>query len=286
MHKDNWDDLRFVLAVAEIGSVNAAARRLGVNHATVLRRIAAFEAREGTEIFERTSQGYRVPLEKADLITAAKEVEQAVQSARRLIRGSDAPLEGQVRVTSTDSLCQTVLPEYLAALRCEFPGVQVDLVSSNTHLDLAKLDADLTVRPAAALPDGLSGHTTAAFQFAVYGSKDGASDWLGLSGPIARSAAGLWIRDHVKGAAFVASADSFVALAAMAAGGLGQTILPTLLGDAEPRLARREVDKLPKDIPIWVATHADLANTPRIRAVQDFLCRAFAKDRPRFSNVT
>ena len=45
MHSENWDDLRFVLAVAETGTVSGAARLLGVNHATVLRRVAAFETR-------------------------------------------------------------------------------------------------------------------------------------------------------------------------------------------------------------------------------------------------
>ena len=45
--RENWDDLRFVLAVAEEGTVSAAARRLRVNHATVLRRVAAYEAATG-----------------------------------------------------------------------------------------------------------------------------------------------------------------------------------------------------------------------------------------------
>src|SRR5690606_22822805 len=48
--RENWDDLRFLLAVAEEGSVSGAARRLGVNHATVLRRIASYEATAGVEI--------------------------------------------------------------------------------------------------------------------------------------------------------------------------------------------------------------------------------------------
>ena len=57
MHNDNWDDLKFVLSVAETGSVSGAARRLGVNHATVLRRISAFEDAHGAEVFERSQQG-------------------------------------------------------------------------------------------------------------------------------------------------------------------------------------------------------------------------------------
>ncbi len=60
MHSDNWDDLRYVLAVAETGSVSGAARRLGVNHATVLRHVAAYEARHGIELFDKSARGYAV----------------------------------------------------------------------------------------------------------------------------------------------------------------------------------------------------------------------------------
>ena len=48
MHRENWDDLRFMLAVADNGSVSAAARVLGVNHATVLRRISAMAVKSLT----------------------------------------------------------------------------------------------------------------------------------------------------------------------------------------------------------------------------------------------
>ena len=48
-----WDDLRYVLAVAEAGSLAGAARELRVNHSTVLRRIAAFEQQLGLRLFER-----------------------------------------------------------------------------------------------------------------------------------------------------------------------------------------------------------------------------------------
>ena len=60
MHNENWDDLRYVLAVVDSGSVLQAAKYLGVNHATVLRRVTAFEEQHGLSLFERTPQGYRL----------------------------------------------------------------------------------------------------------------------------------------------------------------------------------------------------------------------------------
>mgnify|MGYP000580855527 CR=1 FL=1 len=83
MHNDNWDDLRFVLAVAEAGTVSGAARVLGVNHATVLRRIAAFEERHGAPVFQRTQQGYVIRPDMLQVIEAAQEAGAAMRGAER-----------------------------------------------------------------------------------------------------------------------------------------------------------------------------------------------------------
>jgi DNA-binding transcriptional LysR family regulator len=56
----DWDDVRYFLAVARGGSVRAAGERLGVNHATVLRRIAQLEERLGARMFEKLPSGYRL----------------------------------------------------------------------------------------------------------------------------------------------------------------------------------------------------------------------------------
>lgn len=52
-----WDDLQYVLAVASAVSLAGAARALGVNHTTALRRVTAFEKRLGLRLFERLTTG-------------------------------------------------------------------------------------------------------------------------------------------------------------------------------------------------------------------------------------
>ena len=79
MQRMDWDDVRFVLAVAREGSLAGAARALGVNHATVLRRVGGFEDRLGVTIFERTARGYRVAPRRARVLAAMREMEAAGQ---------------------------------------------------------------------------------------------------------------------------------------------------------------------------------------------------------------
>ncbi len=284
--RDNWDDLRFVLAVAEAGSVSAAARRLGVNHATVLRRIAAFETASGLALFEKGPHGYDVPVDQRRIIEATRDVEQAVQAVRRLLQGFRAPLSGEVRVTSTDTFCLFVMPEVLVHLRAAAPDLKLELLSSNAHLDLARTHAEIAVRPAAQLPDDLFGETPARLGFAAFCAAGYAGDdWLGISGPLARSVPGRWLDANVEPARIAATADSFPVLREMTARGLGQAILPAFLGREDPRLEPLSAEFAPISVDIWVASHADIASVPRIAEVRRALCDALSAMAPRLAGA-
>jgi DNA-binding transcriptional LysR family regulator len=268
MHNENWDDLRYVLAVAEGGSVSAAAKSLRVNHATVLRRIAAFETRHGALVFDRGPRGYAVRPDQRRLIEAAREVEAGFGALDRLAHGSMA-LSGVIRVTSTDSFTAHVLPPIVARLAAEEEALRIELLTGNQHADFARLQADVAVRPAATLPDDLRGEVAADLGFAAYARADRTdAPWLGPSGVLSRTVAAAWLRDEAEGEGFAARADSFVTLAALAAAGTGRAVLPCIVGDRTPGLVRLEaVGSLPS-VPIWVASHADLVDAPRLKAVR------------------
>ena len=272
----NWDDIRYVLAVAESGSVSAAARALGVNHATVLRRIAAFEELQGAPVFDRTAQGYAVPAERLRVIEAAREAAQAIEAVGRHMQGQGGG-SAAVRVTSTDSLCVTVLPAVAAALEAGDPPLCAELVVSNAHVDLARLAADVAVRPAMALPSDMAGEQAARMGFAVYGARAGGRDgWLGLRGLLARSVAARWMEDAAGEAGVAGGADSFVILRELAAAGQGRTILPCILGDGDARLARLSGWEPDLSVPVWVASHVDLAQTRRMRLIRSRILQALA----------
>ncbi len=275
----DWGDLRHVLAVADSGSVSAAARALGVNHATVLRRIAAFETAIGARLFDRGPAGYAIAPDRLRLIEAAREAALAFETVERLARGAEAQLTGTVRVTSTDSLCVAVLPAVMAAIMGSARGLRIDLVSTNAHVDLARLGADIAVRPAPRLPDDLIGEQAGELGFAVYGAAGGdPGGWLGLRGTLARTNAAAAVGDPPDECA--AGADSFVVLREMAAAGLGRAVLPCPLGEGDTRL-RRIGPALPGlRVPIWVAAHRDLADSPRLRLLRRRLVAELGRRAP------
>jgi DNA-binding transcriptional LysR family regulator len=275
MHNDNWDDLRYVLAVAECGSVSAASRALGVNHATVLRRVAAFEERHGVSLFEKGARGYTIPPDRIRVIEAAREAEAAIAAVSRLMQGRGVPGAGRVRVTTTDTFSLTVMPGILAGIEAA-GGPRFELLTSNGHLDFARLHADIAVRPTSRLPDDLAGERAADLAFAAYGLP-GATRWLAVRGALAASVVGRWFSDTVPDAEIAGGADSFPVLRALAEAGLGRVVLPCILGDASPVLSRLDDGPADLTVPVWVASHADLAEAPRLKAHRATIAEGLAR---------
>jgi DNA-binding transcriptional LysR family regulator len=279
MHRDeNWDDLRFVLAVAETGALSRAAARLGVNHATVLRRIGAFEARIGLRIFDRTPKGYSLTDTGARLLPALSGVETAIEALERIASGADTTMRGIVRLTSTDTFTTTVLPRIAHAFTQSHPGITIELLTTSLHVSLSRLDADMAVRPAYALPRDMVGVEAAILGFAVYGRRDvvdrarlspEAAPWLDVSPSLRDAPPGRWMTEQrVPPGQVVATADSFVTMRAMALAGAGLALLPCILGDEAEGLVRRDRGEVLLRVPIWVACHVDMAGVQRLLAAR------------------
>ncbi|MGL4278959.1 MAG: LysR substrate-binding domain-containing protein, partial [Albidovulum sp.] len=168
-----------------------------------------------------------------------------------------------------------------ARLRRAAPDLRVEIICTNVHTDRARTQAEIAVRPAQQLPEELVGESPARLGFAAFRARGSrVDDWLGLSGALSRSLPARWVAANVEPAQIVASADSFPALKEMVAGGLGRTVLPAILAAGDPRL---EPDAAygPTSVPIWVASHADLAQVPRIAEARRILCDALTALAPR-----
>ena len=95
MQHINWDNLRYVLMVANQESISAAARELGVNRTTVLRRINRFQQDLNCRIFDRGDAGYVLTPEAEKMINAAREVENTLFNMQRQIAGRESPAAEQ-----------------------------------------------------------------------------------------------------------------------------------------------------------------------------------------------
>lgn len=290
MHRLRWDDLQFVHAVAEHGSLSAASRALGVNHATVLRRIALLEAANDVVLFERGNDGYQLRPEGRALLSSLKLMDHASAKIARSLASSSKRIEGTFRIATTDAIACLLLPGYLASLREIQPRIKTEIAVSNDPIDMSMSGAEILIRPGLELPDDLAGRRAGSIGFGVFGSPqylEQAADipiekhrWLGVAPDFAQSTAGHWQFTAI-GAGMEFSANSFLALAGLAAQGLGLTLLPAFVGRMTPGLV--PVDRFagaPKTA-IWVATHRDFRQQNHIETLLAFFAQALEADADR-----
>ena len=91
----NWDDVRIFLAVARSGQILGAARSLGLNHATVARRLTALEQALGSTLFTRKTNGSELSSAGEGFLLHAERMESAMLAARgRYCGDPGAPTRG------------------------------------------------------------------------------------------------------------------------------------------------------------------------------------------------
>ena len=285
----DWNDLRLVLAVFREGSLSGAARRLGVTHSTVFRRLGAIEDEMGVRLFERFRDGYSPTPAGETAAAAAVRLEDEVLTLARKLSGQDLRPSGTVRIATTDTLAAILMPHF-AAMRGLHPQIRCEIVVSNAMANLTRREADIAIRPTTEPPELLLGRRVADIAHAVYGShkylsrsehKDlSAHDWIGLDDALARTVIGRWMHDHIRAAHIACRVDALPALRDAADAGFGLAVLPCYVGDLASGL-RRVTPKTPSEprSALWLLTHDDLKRTARIRAVMDFLARVLASER-------
>lgn len=282
----DWDDLRYVLAVARCGSLSGAARALAVRHSTMLRRIDAIEERLQTRLFERLRSGY-VTTEAGDILRQAAECcEPLVSDAERRIAGGDRRLTGNLRVSTGFVIAQFLLPQALSSFHGEYPSIEVEVQTSREVIDLSRRDADVAIRFSADVPEYLVGRKLGEVRFRVYARRGapflaGRGDvpvplpleriaidypWICLQREARDRAYDRWMHKHVPQTAVVARADHFPTSLALIRTGLGVALLPEFMASGADDLAVLSAPVAELQNPLWILTHPDLRNTARVRA--------------------
>jgi DNA-binding transcriptional LysR family regulator len=285
----DWDDLRLILAVFREGTLSGAARRLGVTHSTVFRRLGAIEEQVGVRLFERFRDGYSPTPAGETAAAAAVRLEDEVLTLERKLSGQDLRPSGVVRIATTDTL-GAILMRHLPAMRALHPEIQLEIVISNAMANLTRREAEIAIRPTPDPPELLVGRRVADIAHAIYGSRAylsrhhgndlPAHDWIGLDDALAGTVIGRWMLENLRAARMACRVDALPALRDAAVAGLGLALLPCYVGDLVPGLRRVTSKALtePRSA-LWLLTHDDLKRTARIRATLDFLAKALASER-------
>lgn len=276
-----WDDLRLLDAVARAHTLPGAAVRLGIDHSTVFRRLRQIEATLGAPVFERGPGGYVPTQAGTEIVALAARIDEDLSAALRRVSGQAPAPAGEVRIATSDLLLFELVLPLLGAFRAQCPSIRLDLVAGNTPLNLSRRDADVAIRATGAPPDTLVGRKVARIAWAPYAAGtlleqvggdrlQAEGPWVGFGDALAGLGGAARLRD-MPPERLAFRFDTVGGILAGVVAGLGVGLLPCFAGDRQPDLARLgpPIAALASDL--WLLTHADLRNAPRIRLVLDFL---------------
>ncbi len=284
----DWNDLKYVLETARHGGTSGAARALGVNHATVARRISAAEAALGARLFDRLPRGY-VPTDAGlEAMRTAESMANMQADLDRSIAARDVQIGGVLRVTAPQLLFLRVLAPIFADFADRHPEIDLRLVASNAALNLARREADVAIRFSANPPDTLVGQRLFEHRGTVFASRtliekdkggEHPLDWVRFAhwpGPPPEIKA---VRPNLRARLTV---DDMTAAVGAVRAGIGATRMACFLGDTDPALTRVPGMPLLDLHPLWLLTHADLRQVPRIQVFMEFVAARLRAQRPMF----
>jgi DNA-binding transcriptional LysR family regulator len=288
----DWDDVRYFLAVARGASVRAGAERLGVNHATVLRRIAQLEDRLGARMFEKLPSGYRLTNAGEEVLQFAEQMEASANRLETRVFGRDQGARGLLRVTLAPILATHLfMPDFAEFARLH-PEIELEILSIAEPVNLTNREADVAIRivfERTALPLNLHGLKGPELFSGVYIARDllaawraGATDrirWIVIS----QHGIPDWARaGEIRTTDVPFKTTDGEAQIVAVRQGLGITTLPCFVGDADPLLVRVPGTPLHKHGTLWLLSHGETRKTKRVRLFTQFAGGKLASYAPLF----
>jgi DNA-binding transcriptional LysR family regulator len=281
----DWSLIQSFLAVAETGSLSAAARALGRSQPTLGRQIQALEHSLGAQLFERHARGLKLSDTGTELLPLAQQMHQAMNEIALAAAGQSQQLEGTVRITASVLTSHYVLPAILAAIREVEPAIQLDLIPSDTTENLLFREADIAIRMyrptqldivTRHIADVEMGVFAAHSYLARKGHPTNADDMLNhdIVGYDSNDLIVRTMREMgwpITRESFSMRCDNQATYWELVRMGCGIGFSQAGVGRADPLVEELhfEID-IPK-LPVWLAAHQAMRQTPRIRRVWELL---------------
>ncbi len=281
----DWDDLKSFLGVARSGRLTAAAARLGLDHSTLSRRLAALEHALKARLFDRSPAGYTLTEQGRRLLPIAEEMERLSIGVGEAVGGSAASVAGVVRIGSPEGFGSYFLAPRIARLKERFPELTVQLVAASAVFSLSKREADVVIAVSRPPAGRLTASRLIDYDLALYaapayleahppiGSPDDLKQHLFVSyiGELLHFPELDFLQHVAPGGATSLESSNLVAQLKATLAGAGLCVLPAFLAGEETGLVRvlPEGDRLTRSL--WLFVHQDLAGLARIRAVLRFV---------------
>ncbi|MEQ1755074.1 MAG: LysR family transcriptional regulator [Micropepsaceae bacterium] len=284
----DWTLLRSFLAVAELGSLSAAARSLRLTQPTLGRHVEELERQLRAKLFTRSARGLMATEAALELLPHARLMASTASALARAASGEAEEERGTVRLAASDVIGAEVLPAIVTAFRLEHPQVEIELVLSNRNENLLLRDADVAVRMIRPTQQALVARKIGDVPVRLYAHKNYVKrrglpktiealrghDLIGYDKvPAVFEGLGELGREISRND-FTLRCDNDLAQLGLLRAGAG-------IGGCQIQLAARQRDLLPVlhgrvELPLemWLVMHEDLRVSRRVRVLYDYMSEA------------
>lgn len=281
----DWTLVRSFLAVAEEGSLSAAARRLEMTQPSIGRHVKLLEDALGVSLFTRVHRGLELTETGQTLLAPARDMLAASVRLELAAEGRSERLSGTVRITASEVVSHYHLPQIFAAIRMQEPDIQLELVPSDTSENLLFREADIAIRMYRPSQLDVVTRHVGNLPVGLYAAKSylarkgplkqiedtGSHDFIGFdkSDMIIRIFREMGL--DVDRNFFPVRTDSQAIYWEMVRMGCGIGASQRAIGDADPLVERLDIDLPMPPMQIWLTAPEVLKTNPRIRRVYDLL---------------
>lgn len=286
-----WDDLKLFLAVHEHGSLSGAARALKLGQPTLSRRIAELEESVGEALFARQSHGSHLTDLGLQLLPAAQAMAQWAHEAELNVSPKTSAPKGRVRISAPAGIAYALLAPMAAHIRQQHPLLQIEVLSGVETLNLARGEADISLRTQRPTDADLVCVDEVAspmrvFVSQAYAARLGPSpaledlDWICWAPPYDELRTNVELRNRIPGFAPAFTSDDYIVQIAACRAGAGAMVLPQVFSSHA-----RQQDLLALDLVPWpqaksllyVVCHKRRRHLANVQLVLDCLSSEFKR---------
>ena len=281
----DWEDLRYFVALARHGTLSATARDLGVNHATVARRIASLEALLGRPLFDRRADGYAITAEGKAVLGEARVMDEAALSVLRRLDGG-TELSGLIRLSAGRVLAERFLIDRLGSFHERYPAIDLEVIGGSRVVSFARREADMALRYGSPKDSELIARRVGTIRFGLYASpayrdtlKRGSPPaFIGFDDESDFIAEATWLTREFGERRFAFRTNSQTTQAVAARAGYGVALLPKYLVANDPELVPVSLATRLPERDVWLIIRRDLRRVPRVRALADYIVELFRRE--------
>ncbi|WP_433933738.1 LysR family transcriptional regulator [Brevundimonas diminuta] len=288
----DWDDARIFISAARAGSLSRAARRLGMDPATVGRRVARLETSLKATLIVRSASGLQLTAAGAHFLDSAGRAEGFMVDAGQA--GRPDASGGTVRISASEGFGSAILAPALPDLTEIAPDIRIELAANSGFLSPSRREVDLAVTLSAPDAARLSVQPLTNYELALYASPAyldrcgapatitalGEHRIVGYVSDLIYAPELRYLDEIMPGLSPALASSSIRAQREILAAGGGIGVLPCFLAGGLVRVLPDEVLLRRR---FWLSAHQDVSETTRLKIVQRWLKAVCHAQRGRLS---